>query len=1169
MKEKDLKDQLRQTFDFTIWKDILPLFFKKVQYFTVPNKLEYGSDKVLDAVQLGVVQLDDEKRLAIVVYEVDDTVFINRNRVELRKIAIKPIDEDKIHGALAFFYNKKQADYRFSFIAKESSLDLETGQLIKGETKPKRFTYLLGSNEACTTAAKRMLVLIEKNTKGKVTIQELKDVFSVEALNKDFFKSYKEYFERFSAHLADESTYKALMLGDKAEHINNWKDEGAKPIRDFVKKLMGRIVFLQFLQKKGWMGVPITNDYWIGGDGNFLQNQFLKFEDKEHFHSKVLKVLFYETLNKKRTNDLAPSELGAKIKIPYLNGGLFDRDASFENDVDFPSDLFNSLLEFFASYNFTIDENSPDDHEVGIDPEMLGHIFENLLEENREKGAFYTPKEIVHYMCQESLIQYLRTHMPECTEDESPATIALQNFIRHGKTGDRNDKKNFVVQQAKRIEKLLDNVKICDPAIGSGAFPMGMLQEIFKAKTTLDLTLDHAEVKKQIIQNCIYGVDIDNGAVEIARLRFWLALVVDEDEPQPLPNLDYKIMQGNSLLESFEGIDLSKVHTVTKTTTIYEPQRDLFGRITNPQMKITDVKVLQENDLQQLMIDFFRETDPEKKQKQRHIINQTVHDHIDYNMELSQLSLERQIAEAPSGNQLGIKAATKKKIDLLKKSLDDLIEKRKKLHALQNTVQKPYFLWHLFFADVFDKGGFDIVIGNPPYIEHKKLKDIAYLLKEKYQVYSGATDISAYFFELGFKLLNKKGTLQYISSNKFFNTGWGKELRKYLLGNTIDFFVNFEQVEVFEGVLVSSVIVGGSKELPQNNHKIKYIEFYKDKKWKANFHNHIKKTFQLIKQNSFDENEWSFANEIDLALKRKIELSGEKIKNFDTIDIKRGVTTGYDPAFIIENNNEIPKNSETVVKLLIKGRDIKRYLNPESKSILLFIPWHFPLNNDPSVNGASEEAEQRLKSDYPELYKHLKSHHVGLSKRNKEETGIRYEWYALQRCAASYFEQFEKEKIVWPLTADKWGFAIDSNKHYLTSGGFFMVSESIKLLYIVGVLNSKLLEFYFKFIGVMTAGGAYTLKKATIDELPLINPNQITSNYIEKLVSKIIELKKEKLSSSIYENKIDALVFHLYGLTEQEMLQVLDTFKDLSIKDRNQIQNEYWNIGNNKFQLDI
>lgn len=1155
-KKKLQTDILEASYQPDQWLEVLQLYFGAKKFHQTPQPIILPSNDLAEmAAEIGSFYTADERLIGIYEVKLTAKAWISKNRVGLRNL-LRQVYKYDVDGALIVFV--QDSKWRFSYV---SEIRTEEG---KKETEPKRYTYLFGKGESCRTAAERF----DKLQGKPIYLADLFDAFSVDKLNKDFFKSYKEFFEKFSAHLASESKYRKLILGSSASLEKGWQDEAAKPIRDFSKKLLGRIVFLQFLQKKGWMGVASSNDKWTGGNAKFLQDLFLNYADKEHFHSKSLRTLFFETLNKKRKNQIAPIELAKDIKVPYLNGGLFDKDISFENDIDFPADLFKNLLEFFESYNFTIDENDPYDSEVGIDPEMLGHIFENLLEENREKGAFYTPKEIVHYMCQESLIQYLRTHLPECTEDESPATKALENFIRNGITGERNDKKNFVVQHAKRIEKLLDKVKICDPAIGSGAFPMGMLQEIFKAKTALDLTLDHAEVKKQIIQESIYGVDVENGAVEIARLRFWLALVVDETEPQPLPNLDYKIMQGNSLLESFEGIDLSKVHAVSKTTTLYEPQKDIFGNVVDPQLKFTDVKVLQDNNLQELMLNFFNETDPEQKQEQRNLINQTVHNHIDYNLELWQHSLERQIAEAPNSNKEGLKAATKKKIEQLHQQLENLIEKRKKLHELQNAVNKPYFLWHLFFADVFEKGGFDIVIGNPPYIEHKKLKDIAYLLKEKYQVYSGATDISAYFFELGFNLLNKKGTLQYISSNKFFNTGWGKELRKYLLSNTIDFLVNFEQVEVFEGVLVSSVIVSGKKEIPQKTHELKYTEFYKDKQWKANFHEHITNSNKFIKQNSFDENEWSFANEIDLALKKKIELSGEKIKNITTIDIKRGVTTGYDPAFIIENKDEIPANSGAVVKYLIKGRDIKRYLTPESKSILLFIPWHFPLHNEPTVNGASDEAERRLKSDYPALYKHLKSHHEGLSKRNKEETGIRYEWYALQRCAASYFEQFEEEKIVWPLTADKWGFAIDTKKHYLTSGGFFMVSESIPLKYIVGVLNSKLMEFYFKFIGVMTAGGAYTLKKATIEELPLTISDKVASKQVEKLVSKILELKREKLPSNFLENKIDALVFHLYGLTEQEMLQVLDTFKDLSIKDRNQIQNEYWNIANNKFQLE-
>lgn len=1171
MDKKTLQNSiLEKAYQPSTWLDVMKDYFGAKKFHQKPQPISLPNNDIAEsAVELGSFYTADERLIGMYEVHLKPKAWLDKNRVGLRNL-LRQVYKFDVDGALIVFVQGEK--WRFSFV---SEIRTEEG---KKETEPKRYTYLFGKGESCRTAAERFDKL-----KGKpIYLADLFDAFSVDKLNKDFFKSYKEFFEKFSAHLASNSDYRKIILDSKKELEKGWQDDEAKPIRDFSKKLLGRIVFLQFLQKKGWMGVPSSNEKWTGGDAKFLQNLFLNHADKEHFHSKALKTLFFETLNKKRSNHLAPSALGANIKIPYLNGGLFDKDISYNHNIDFPADLFKNLLEFFESYNFTIDENDPYDSEVGIDPEMLGHIFENLLEENREKGAFYTPKEIVHYMCQESLIQYLRTHLPECTEDESPATKALENFIRNGIVGERNDKKNFVVQQAKRIEKLLDKVKICDPAIGSGAFPMGMLQEIFKAKTALDLTLDHAETKKQIIQNCIYGVDIENGAVEIARLRFWLSLVVDEDTPQPLPNLDYKIMQGNSLLESFEGINLKFERK--KFEVKVEKQKNLFGEVNEPQMSLTDYlqgkQDSNEFDIVELEDKYFNSNDADEKEAIRTKIDKIEKDFISEQLEKKEHELKELIRSKEYDYLMDISQATTeameikisngkkaKQLEKLKIELQKVEESKRKLFSLKPH-QKPYFLWSLYFMDVFNQGGFDIVIGNPPYIEHKKLKDIAYLLKEKYKVYSGATDISAYFFELGFNLLNKKGTLQYISSNKFFNTGWGKELRKYLLSNTIDFLVNFEQVEVFEGVLVSSVIVSGKKEIPQKAHELKYTEFYKDKQWKVNFHEHLANANKLIKQNSFDENEWSFANENDLALKKKIELSGEKIKNITTIDIKRGVTTGYDPAFIIENKDEIPANSGAVVKYLIKGRDIKRYLTPESKSILLFIPWHFPLHNDPTVNGASDEAERRLKSDYPELYKHLKSHHEGLSKRNKEETGIRYEWYALQRCAASYFEQFEEEKIVWPLTADKWGFAIDTKKHYLTSGGFFMVSESISLKYIVGVLNSKLMEFYFKFIGVMTAGGAYTLKKATIEELPLIISDKVANKQVEKLVLKILELKKEKLPSTIYENKIDALVFHLYGLTEQEMLQVLDTFKDLSIKDRNQIQNEYWNIANNKFQLE-
>ncbi|MFN4806094.1 MAG: hypothetical protein ACK5LH_08955, partial [Akkermansiaceae bacterium] len=358
---------------------------------------------------------------------------------------------------------------------------------------------------------------------------------------------------------ADTRTRFSIPILDSEEE----QSKADKPIRDFTKKLLGRLIFLAFLQKKGWLHVPVDSirstdqqPDWSAGDKDFLRTYYAlakQSEKSESFHADYLAPLFFEALNTERKDHLFPL---TGTRIPFLNGGLFEPDPQSLQTINFPQHLFENLFDFFGEYNFTIDENDPEDHEVGIDPEMLGHIFENLLEDNKDKGAYYTPKVIVSYMCRQSILRYLETHLGKHE--------ALKLLCEQHEPGDLREKGNWCVANAKRIATLLEVVKICDPAIGSGAFPIGMLNEIVHLRTLLNSELNdpaaRAILKKNIIANCIHGVDLDSGAVDIARLRFWLALVVDEETPSPLPNLDYKIMQGNSLLESFQGIDLSEIH---------------------------------------------------------------------------------------------------------------------------------------------------------------------------------------------------------------------------------------------------------------------------------------------------------------------------------------------------------------------------------------------------------------------------------------------------------------------------------------------------------------------------------------------------------------------------------------------------------------------------------
>jgi hypothetical protein len=300
MNQAYLKNILSAKFDFDIWKDLLEKIFPKVEVFTSVAKI--ADSHVKDGGHVGNIRLDDGRSLAIFRFEVTDNVQISRNRKSLRDIAAKYVDQGLIHGALVFYYSQNQDDYRLTFIAKQTYFN-ESGELVKKETAPKRYTFLLGKNEPCTTAANRLIELANKKNYGSIYLTDVTDAFSVERLNKEFFNGYKAQYKKFVDTLSD-----------------------TKQHRDYVKKLLGRLVFLQFLQKKGWMGIPASNAKWEGGDKNYLSKLVDNYANNNRLLSDVLELLFFKTLNEKRNGDIADGKLGENIKIPYLNGGLFDKD---------------------------------------------------------------------------------------------------------------------------------------------------------------------------------------------------------------------------------------------------------------------------------------------------------------------------------------------------------------------------------------------------------------------------------------------------------------------------------------------------------------------------------------------------------------------------------------------------------------------------------------------------------------------------------------------------------------------------------------------------------------------------------------------------------------------------------------------------------------------------
>ena len=734
----DYRSIIESKYNRQNWQALLhDIFGSRIKFWNTPSTVSTNSQFAKQALWLGTITLSDEQTISVYEVELSDTVDIERNRRGIRDMLLTTWRNNGNAGAFMFCYRKNESVLRFSYVS-ESWTFADDGTYQKESTDAKRFTYLLGEGHRSRTAIQQFEIL----RNSALSLKDLTKAFSVEAVSDMFFKEYKKNYEDIIFYVTGKRMVKVAnkweerQEGEPCEEIMQAFAAFANPekaVRDYVKKLMGRLVFLQFLQKKGWLGVR-AGEPWGTGDSEFIQNLFAETEDKDHFIDNVLEALF-DDLNSENERKLP------QYRTPYLNGGLFERDASDETNFPLPAKYMQQMLDFFSSYNFTIDENDPDDAEVGVDPEMLGRIFENLLEDNKDKGAFYTPKEIVTYMCRESLIAYLQTDI----EDESTKEAIRQFVTTHEvKALGTNDKFR------QQVDEALKDVKICDPAIGSGAFPMGLLKELFLCRTALEgITQSKAaEIKKHIIQQNIYGVDIERGAVDIARLRFWLSLIVDEETPQALPNLDFKIMQGNSLLEQYKGVDLSNI-TELKQDKVGTYQTTMFD-------DMLDVLRL---DLRKKLDEYYNCADHKRKA----ILKQDIINNVKQQLKEQSINVDFGELDLSGNNQ--------------------------------------FFLWHTWFYDVFANGGFDIVIGNPPYVSTKGRTD-----KEKEILNSAfgfVDDLYHHFIIHGFDILKDRGIQSMITSDTYFTTLTKASLRKKFLSYSMLQIVHWGH-DIFEDALVST-----------------------------------------------------------------------------------------------------------------------------------------------------------------------------------------------------------------------------------------------------------------------------------------------------------------------------------------------------------------------------
>lgn len=773
----EIRQILENKYDRVTWKNFLSTHFTNNQMFVQEQPVAI-SDTVLseNCISLGNYEIDDFTKIGIFEIQLKTNVNIARNRVALRNL-LKDITH-QVSGAMVVFVQGEK--WRFSYISKRKVKKQDSNEIIDKETAPKRYTYLFGKNEKALTASMRFEKLISKqktNMFDLLSLDDFEEAFNVEKLGKEFFKDYKQIYEDFVLFLTGKkyekkgNKYLEVVVSSPDKQLKSFFDEDDKQARDFVKRMMGRIIFLYFIQKKGWLAVK-QGKKWGDGDQDYLYNLFKKASKNSSFYSDQLVKLFFDTLNNVDSEN--PEN---EFRFPYLNGGLFDdsQDLTY-NNLKLPYHIFENLFETFNRYNFTVYEDLPDEHTVAVDPEMLGHIFENLLEDNKDKGAFYTPKEIVHYMCKESLKSYLLSHDDLA---ESPEEF-VDKIIQQKELS--NEEIRWAEKNAYKIQDALESVKICDPAIGSGAFPMGLLQEIFNTQIFLQEIKGFkkadtdAKIKKHIIEESIYGVDIDEGAVDIARLRFWLSLVVDEEKPHPLPNLDFKIICANSL---------NTIDVIRNNMYLYDLEiglkkiRQKFFNASH------DDKIALENE-------FYKLKDDLKDQRE-------------HGSEKERITIDRILEFDP----------------------------------FRDRSCSWFDPWWMFGITL----GFDIIIGNPPY-GAKLTKEEKALYKIVYSdVHMRTPDTFNYFISRSLRLLKDDGVLSFIVPNNLLFQGENAKTRSLLINNNkLRRVVNLGD-NTFENADVPTCIFVVEKK-SSDDYPIRYSDHRKDYVKEIEFFNYQKDIFR-------------------------------------------------------------------------------------------------------------------------------------------------------------------------------------------------------------------------------------------------------------------------------------------------------------------------------------
>lgn len=1162
------------------------------QYKKIYNNFSYYVDGYY---HIGNYQGDNGEKIAIFSVALKKGDSVERSRTMQRNF-IKPlIEAGNCAGALVAFYTPEEPDkWRLSFIRLD--YEFSKGKVTEKLTPAKRYSYLVGKGEPCNTAKQRLFPIFQDDSNNP-GIDDLEEAFSVEKVTNEFFQLYCEKYHELREYLESNEEFM------QEAQIRNFTSE------QFAKKLLGQIVFLYFIQKKGWLGVDaipvimtekeykdaffargqksrdivgsvytqqadgtyrvvfdklralseededflagiVKGKPWGTGPRDFMRRMFDGCVDAgKNYFDDYLEPLFYTGLNMNRgENGYYPP---LHRRIPFLNGGLFEQLDNYEwenNNFNIPNSLFSNadvkgkrdadgILDIFDRYNFTMNEDEPMEREVAIDPEMLGKVFENLLDvkDRKSKGAFYTPREIVHYMCQETLINHLVTKT-------GISENAIRDFILYGeylrdedtvktlKVTDASGKIHFEfdknkdlliseeilsykkgVNRLKEIDDLLANVKVADLAVGSGAFPLGMLNEIvrsrqvlteylalemngFQKKTFYAYERKPYDLKLNTIKNCIFACDIEPSAVDIAKLRLWLSIVIDDEiaedagngefdahtKPRQLPNLDCNIICGNSLVDEFMGYKL-----ITESVLLNNVSTNSQGSVFQQSVDVLISKLIE---LQDKL--FFTKEHTDKEEIKQEI--QKIYDDII----LEQIGGDHELRDA---------------------YFESIVES-----------SKPFILWQLYFPRVFkENGGFDIIIGNPPYIEFKKLdsesKDI---FKKRFQSANGKYDIYVVFMEYACELLNKEGTLAFINPTMFMKRDYGKAIRKFVYENfRIKSIVDFSDKQMFE----SATTYTGIFIYDKNGNEEKTIKYYKLNKDlnisnASSLYGLLKgEMFSYIEKNQNDLGEsWSFEDEEDAELLNIISNKTCTLKSITTA-IFQGIASGKDEVFYVDESTICEYGLEKkLLKKLYKGKDIKKYNASWSGYYVLY-----PYIKNQLV------PENELIEKYPNTYSYLCKMRELLKGRGYFDKSSK-KWYELwnQRDSNNFDEPF---KIITAEINRDNNFYLDTEGAYGNTKIYTIIlknrDESF-YYYLLGLLNSDVLDYVYKKLSVPKAGGFYAYKTQFLELLPIKLLDNRDVRYLEivELTQKLCEEYSEEI-----ENRLNCLIYELYGLSDKHV----------------------------------